>query len=72
MASPPEVTIATTMGEITFELYEKEAPKTCKNFIELAQRGYYDNVKVRNHPRLFPIKHVSEVSTKAPVHLPVL
>merc|ERR1712086_286822 len=34
----------TSMGSITFELYVKEAPKTCKNFHELASRGYYNGV----------------------------
>lgn len=24
------------------ELYQKHAPKTCKNFYELARKGYYD------------------------------
>ncbi|KAK4348330.1 hypothetical protein RND71_031085 [Anisodus tanguticus] len=27
------------------EMYYKHAPRTCRNFIELARRGYYDNVK---------------------------
>jgi cyclophilin family peptidyl-prolyl cis-trans isomerase len=27
-----------------FELYEKEAPITTKNFIELAQKGFYDGL----------------------------
>merc|ERR1712093_590690 len=30
------------MGSFTFELYINEAPKTCKNFYELASRGYYN------------------------------
>ncbi|CAG8730173.1 12204_t:CDS:2, partial [Acaulospora morrowiae] len=34
----------TSMGKITFELYWDHAPKTCKNFHELAKRGYYNNV----------------------------
>ncbi|TVU04523.1 hypothetical protein EJB05_47634, partial [Eragrostis curvula] len=25
-------------------MYYKHAPKTCRNFVELARRGYYDNV----------------------------
>ncbi|KAF9614617.1 hypothetical protein IFM89_019594 [Coptis chinensis] len=33
------------MGPFTIELYYKHAPRTCRNFIELSQRGYYDNVK---------------------------
>ena len=31
-------------GPITLELYWDQAPKTCKNFWELAKRGYYDGV----------------------------
>lgn len=30
------------MGSFTVELYPSFAPKTCKNFEELARRGYYD------------------------------
>ncbi|RWS28958.1 peptidyl-prolyl cis-trans isomerase-like 1 [Leptotrombidium deliense] len=33
------------MGIITIELYWKHAPKTCRNFAELAKRGYYDGTK---------------------------
>lgn len=40
----PEVTLNTSVGPITVELYYKHAPKTCHNFIELAKSGYYDNV----------------------------
>lgn len=36
------VAMQTTMGTIKFELYTKHAPKTCKNFSELAQSGYYN------------------------------
>eukprot|EP01018_Ginkgo_biloba_P012144 Gb_11564 [translate_table: standard] len=42
---PPEVTLETSMGPITVELYNKHAPKTCRNFLELSRRGYYNNVK---------------------------
>ncbi len=38
------VTIVTDKGTIKFELYEKEAPITTKNFIELAQKGFYDGL----------------------------
>jgi len=31
------------MGEITVELYWTHAPNTCRNFAELAKRGYYNN-----------------------------
>merc|ERR1719162_1000311 len=42
-ATTSHVTVETTMGAFTVELYTKEAPKTCKNFAELARRGYYQN-----------------------------
>ncbi|CAH1436623.1 unnamed protein product [Lactuca virosa] len=42
---PPEVTLETSMGSFTVMMYDKHSPKTCKNFIELSRRGYYNNVK---------------------------
>ncbi|KAK9322533.1 cyclophilin-like domain-containing protein [Lipomyces orientalis] len=36
------VRLETSMGSITIELYYSHAPKTCKNFYELARRGYYN------------------------------
>ncbi|KAL1813318.1 peptidyl-prolyl cis-trans isomerase CYP18-2 [Daucus carota subsp. sativus] len=41
---PPEVTLETSMGSFTVEMYYKHAPKTCRNFIELSRKGYYDGV----------------------------
>ncbi|ESK91394.1 peptidyl prolyl cis-trans isomerase [Moniliophthora roreri MCA 2997] len=38
------VVFETSLGEIQFELYWDHAPKTCKNFAELAKRGYYNGV----------------------------
>ena len=37
-------TIETNKGIIKFELFEKEAPITTKNFIELAQSGFYNGL----------------------------
>ncbi len=37
-------TIVTEKGMIKFKLYEKEAPITTQNFIELAQEGFYDGL----------------------------
>ena len=37
-------TIKTNKGDITLQLFDKLAPKTVKNFVELAQDGYYDGV----------------------------
>ncbi|XP_005095944.1 peptidyl-prolyl cis-trans isomerase-like 1 [Aplysia californica] len=42
---PSHVTIDTSMGTIVVELYWKHAPNTCRNFAELARRGYYNGVK---------------------------
>ncbi|KAK9367817.1 cyclophilin-like domain-containing protein [Lipomyces kononenkoae] len=36
------VRLETSMGALTIELYYSHAPKTCKNFYELARRGYYN------------------------------
>lgn len=45
----PQVEIKTTMGTFVVELYTLHAPKTCKNFIELARKGYYDGTIVSLH-----------------------
>src|SRR5450759_2581413 len=52
--SPPEMTIdiekgytavvKTSEGDITIELFSKDAPKTVNNFVFLARQGYYSNV----------------------------
>ena len=33
------------MGKFEIELYWKHSPNTCRNFAELARRGYYNQVK---------------------------
>lgn len=43
----PRVCLETSMGSVTVELYQKHAPRTCKNFLQLAEKGYYDGVVVR-------------------------
>jgi cyclophilin family peptidyl-prolyl cis-trans isomerase len=37
-------TIATEKGDIEVELFTNDAPKATKNFIDLAKKGYYDDV----------------------------
>ncbi|KAG2235704.1 hypothetical protein INT48_009119 [Thamnidium elegans] len=44
--SRENVILDTSMGSIHVELYWDHAPRTCKNFLELAKRGYYDGVSV--------------------------
>ena len=38
------VTLETTKGEMKFETYADDAPNTVKNFITLAEKGFYDGV----------------------------
>ena len=35
--------IHTTLGEISIELFAKQTPLTCRNFLQLSLDGYYDN-----------------------------
>lgn len=35
--------IHTTQGEISLELFAKQTPLTCRNFLQLSLDGYYDN-----------------------------
>lgn len=37
-------TISTTVGDVTVELYGKEAPKAVENFVGLAGRKFYDSL----------------------------
>mgnify|MGYP001579497601 CR=1 FL=1 len=39
-----EVTITTNKGDIVFQTYDADAPKTVENFITLAEKGYYTDV----------------------------
>uniref|UniRef100_A0A8D0HJ32 Spliceosome-associated protein CWC27 homolog n=1 Tax=Sphenodon punctatus TaxID=8508 RepID=A0A8D0HJ32_SPHPU len=38
-----KVLLKTTAGDIDIELWSKEAPKACRNFIQLCMEDYYDN-----------------------------
>ncbi|KAK1758716.1 cyclophilin-like domain-containing protein [Echria macrotheca] len=51
-----DVQLETSMGTITIELYTLHAPKTCKNFSTLAERGYYDSVPFHRVIRDFMIQ----------------
>ncbi|KAK2465481.1 hypothetical protein APHAL10511_002373 [Amanita phalloides] len=44
MPTRGRVIIDTTVGEIDIELWSRETPKTCRNFLALAMEGYYDGV----------------------------
>ena len=40
----PMVLMETSKGDITIELYEKEAPITVKNFLSYVSEGFYNNL----------------------------
>lgn len=42
-----------SLKPVFLQLYNKHAPKTCRNFIELSRRGYYDNVKFHRIIKVF-------------------
>ncbi|HZY70509.1 MAG TPA: peptidylprolyl isomerase [Thermoplasmata archaeon] len=37
----PEVTLATSMGDIRLEIFADRVPKTAQNFIDLVRKGFY-------------------------------
>jgi cyclophilin family peptidyl-prolyl cis-trans isomerase len=37
-------TIATDLGDIDVDLFDNDAPKATSNFVDLARKGYYDDV----------------------------
>jgi cyclophilin family peptidyl-prolyl cis-trans isomerase len=37
-------TIATDLGEIEIELFSQDAPKATRNFVDLANKGFYNDV----------------------------
>lgn len=38
-----KVLLKTSAGDIDIELWSKEAPKACRNFVQLCMEGYYDS-----------------------------
>ncbi|KXJ12024.1 Peptidyl-prolyl cis-trans isomerase-like 1 [Exaiptasia diaphana] len=44
------------MGGFEVELYWRHAPKTCRNFVELSDRGYYANCKFHRVIRNFMVQ----------------
>lgn len=40
----PTATVETNHGTFQIELFEERAPRTARNFIELAEAGFYDGV----------------------------
>lgn len=50
------VRLVTNFGPLNLELYCDMLPKTCENFLKLAQRGYYDGVRFHRSIRNFMIQ----------------
>jgi len=42
----PRVEVSTSVGSFVVELYVAHAPKTCRNFLELSRRGYYNGTPI--------------------------
>ena len=51
-----QATMTTNHGDITFELYDEDAPKTVDNFRTLAEKGYYDGLMFHRIIRDFMIQ----------------
>ncbi|HLK57555.1 MAG TPA: peptidylprolyl isomerase [Chthonomonadaceae bacterium] len=49
-------TLDTTKGTIKFELYEDQAPVTAQNFIDLAEKGFYNGLKFHRYVAGFVIQ----------------
>lgn len=51
-----QIRMMTDKGEIIFELFEEEAPKTVSNFIYLTKGGYYDGLTFHRYEPGFVIQ----------------
>ena len=38
----PQVLVKTTLGDLDIELWSKEAPLACRNFVQLCMEDYYN------------------------------
>ncbi|XP_054443873.1 peptidyl-prolyl cis-trans isomerase-like 1 [Pteronotus mesoamericanus] len=60
---PPNVYLEISMGITVLELYWKHVPKTCKNFAELAQQGYYNGTNFHRIIKDFMIQGGNPIGT---------
>lgn len=51
-----KVLVKTTYGDIDIELWPKEAPLACRNFVQLALEGYYDNSPIHRVIKEFMVQ----------------
>lgn len=57
--------LETSMGDISFKLYDQDAPKTVQNFVCLIQKGYYDGIKFHRVSHGFVIQAGDPTGTGA-------
>lgn len=55
-ATNGKVILKTTVGEIEVELWSKETPKACRNFVQLCMEGYYDDTAFHRLVRGFIVQ----------------
>ncbi|KER25666.1 peptidyl-prolyl cis-trans isomerase, cyclophilin-type [Opisthorchis viverrini] len=55
-ATNGKVILKTTVGEIEIELWSKEAPKACRNFVQLCMERYYDDTAFHRLVRGFIVQ----------------
>ncbi|MFQ5720727.1 MAG: peptidylprolyl isomerase [Acidobacteriota bacterium] len=69
----PAVTLSTSFGDITLELFEAEAPITVKNFLDYVDQEFYDGTIMHRVMPGFVLQgggftpDMSEKSTQAPI-----
>lgn len=51
-----KITIETNLGKIQFTTYDADAPNTVKNFVTLAEKGFYDNLTFHRVAKGFVIQ----------------
>jgi len=51
-----KVCLETSVGEIEIELFSRECPKACRNFVQLCMENYYDRTKFHRVVRDFIVQ----------------
>ena len=51
-----KVVLKTSYGDIDVELWPKEAPLACRNFVQLCMEGYYDNTTINRIIKQFMVQ----------------
>ena len=52
----PRVTLSTTKGEVTLELFEDDAPNAVKNLVWLVEHGFYDGTAFHRNVPFFALQ----------------